>query len=115
MKDKTTYTLRSMITELICRVHSNEIDIPEAVNALLSLIEDGEMLPDNEVIVHGKVEPLFQTGVVPIMGHCEIQEIRPTSTGGWKYFVYNKKHTYSTGWITEDELIKKISLEKEKN
>lgn len=112
MKEKTTYTLRSMITELFCRVHSNEIDIPEAVDALMLLIEGGVRMPNDEVIVHSKIEPLFQIGVVPVMTYCEIQEIRPSSNGGWRYFIYNKKHTYSTGWITEDELIKKISLEK---
>ena len=111
MKEKATYTLRSLITELFCKVHSNEMDIPEAVESLMKMIEGGVTLPTEE-IPKSKIEPLFEIGTVPVMGYCEIQEIRPRRTGGWRYFVYNKKHTYSTGWMTEDELIRRIEQEK---
>lgn len=114
MKQRITYSLKSLVTELFCKVHNDEMSIPDAVDALMGLIEGDVKLPTEEEIVHSKVDPLFMVGVVPVMEYCEIQEIRPKRSGGWKYFVYNKKHTYSTGWVSEDELIKKISLEKEK-
>lgn len=113
MKQKTTYTLRSLITELFCKVHNNDMDIPEAVDALMRLIEGDVTLPTEETPT-SKIEPLFEKGIVPILTHCEIQEIRPTGSGGWRYFIYDKKHTYSTGWLTEDDLIKKIAKHKSK-
>ena len=115
MKKKTTYTLRTLITELFCKVHNNEMDIPEAVEQLMALIEGDVTLPEEDT-PNSKIDPLFKKGNVPLMDGCSIQETKTTKNGGYKYFILNSKSVYGCGWVSEDELIKRIvKLQKKDN
>lgn len=117
MKDKIVQSLRSLVTEMFCKVHSDEMEIPEAVERIMVLIEsDFSELKEEKKFKNHKVEPLFQEGRMPVdeFKHCFIQEIKPTPNGSYKYFIYNSYNTYGSGWLTEDELIDKIKKAQKK-
>lgn len=118
MKDKITQSLRSLVTEMFCKVHSNELEIPEAVERMMILVEsDFSELKEEKRFTNHKVDPLFQKGKLPIeeLSHCSIQEIKPMENGGYKYFIFNSYNSYASGWLTEDELIERIEIARKKN
>ena len=111
--DKTT---RSLITELIIKTHNNEIKIPEAVDKILNLMKTDTVEKENKTPIVKNVDPLFEKGTLPVdeLNHWVIQEIQQMSNGNYRYFIYDKYNTYGSGWLTEDELIDKITKTKQK-
>ena len=57
------------------------------------------------------VDPMFQSGRVPSLPHCEIQE-REEDRGGWRYYIYNHYNVYASGWASEDFIISEIGKSK---
>jgi hypothetical protein len=110
-------TIKSIINDLFCKVYNNEIEIPKAVASVLSLINNNTNENNNYVKKNNTIDPLFSTGPLPTteLSHCIIQSIQEIDDNNYSYFIHNTYNPYSSGWITEDELIKKIIIEKEKH
>lgn len=117
IRDDVDKSLKSLITEIIIKAHSNEIKIPEAVEKIIKLMKTDVVEKERKTELSKTVDPLFEKGPLPLneLSYCEIQKIKQTENGNYKYFIHNKYNSYGSGWITEDDLIKKLVNAKENN
>ena len=110
-------SVKSQITEIIIKAHSDKITIPEAVENIMEHMKIDLVQEENNDTKSIIVDPLFEKGPLPVdeLKHCVIQEIQQTRSGNYRYFIHDKYNSYGSGWLSEDDLIKKITNIKKEN
>jgi len=113
MTDKTNKPVKSLVNELFRKVYSNEMKIPDAVDSVIFLIENSSMNSEKNES-NSDIDPLFSKGSLPVdeLKHIVIQNIKEVENGNYMYFIHNLYNPYTSGWISEDNLIEKINKSK---